>query len=218
MKDQGRETGVAAETGFKLAKSRLDLVPRDIRLPVALRCLDQRGHIPAVLPDLLRDARAAGLRIGHIYLDWEFHGYEPLRFLAGPRLPVIPRLRLNCRPRKRWKHGQRSYVTEHFLMDAKGRGAPLRRRIHVVVRYQVGERFGKHVRQYLICAVFGGLTPTTGNRSPAEDPRPLPPTDRDREFVSGGREGAPENLRPEWPVAAALPRRGSETRERVGHP
>ncbi len=136
----------------------LDIVTRDFRLTVGLRYLDHRGRLAAVLQDLLRDARATGVRIGRLYLDREFYGYEPLRFLAEQHLTVITPLRLGSRQRKRWEHGRRSYVTEHLLKDAKGRGAPLRLRIHVVVRYQKGEKFGKHGCQYLIYAVLGGLS------------------------------------------------------------
>lgn len=135
----------------------LDIVTRNFRLTVALRYLDHRGRLAAVLKDLLRDARAAGVQIGRLYLDREFYGYEPLRYLAEQPLTVITPLRLGSSQRKRWEHGQRSYVAEHWLKDSKGRGAPLHLRIHVVVRYQKGVRFGKHGCQYLIYAVLGGL-------------------------------------------------------------
>ncbi len=136
----------------------LDIVTHGFRLTVALRYLDHRGRLRAALRDVLEDARKAGVRIGRLYLDREFYTYEVLNWLRHEGLTVVVPLRLGSRQRKRWEHGQKSYVSEHTLKDSKGRGAPLPLRIHVVVRYQMGERFGKHGCQYLIYAVLGGLS------------------------------------------------------------
>jgi putative transposase len=130
---------------------------RDPQLPPhrALRYLDHRGRLVAALRDVLRDAEKAGVQIGRLYLDREFYTYEVLAWLSGQGRTVIVPLRLGSRQRKRWEHGQKSYVTEHVLKDSKGRGPPLPLRIHVVVRYQAGKKFGKHGCQYLIYAVLG---------------------------------------------------------------
>jgi putative transposase len=136
----------------------LDIVTHGFRLTVALRYLDHRGRLRAALRDVLGDARKAGVRIGRLYLDREFYTYEVLSWLRHEGLTVIVPLRLGSRQRKRWEHGQKSYVSEHLLKDSKGRGAPLPLRIHVVVRYQMGTRFGKHGCQYLIYAVLGHLS------------------------------------------------------------
>jgi putative transposase len=136
----------------------LDIVTHGFRLTVALRYLDHRGRLRAALRDMLGDAQKAGVRIGRLYLDREFYTYEVLSWLKHEGLTVIVPLRLGSSQRKRWEHGQKSYVGEHLLKDSKGRGAPLPLRIHVVVRYQKGKRFGKHGCQYLIYAVLGGLS------------------------------------------------------------
>lgn len=133
----------------------LALVTHGFRLTVAARYLDHRGRRVAVLRDVLRDAESAGVRIARLYLDREFYTYDVLAWLTGQGRTVIVPLRLGSRQRKRWERGQRSYVTEHTMGDAKGGGPPLPLRIHVVVRYQKGKRFGKHGCQYLIYAVLG---------------------------------------------------------------
>jgi hypothetical protein len=136
----------------------LDLVVHGFRLTVAARYLDHRGRLVAVLRDVLRDAEKAGVQIGRLYLDREFYNYAVLSWLSGQGRTVIVPLRLGSRQRKRWERGQKSYVGEHTLKDSKGRGAPLPLRIHVVVRYQKGQRFGKHGCQYLVYAVLGHLS------------------------------------------------------------
>lgn len=135
----------------------LDLVTHGFRFTVAARYLDHRGRLVAVLRDVLRDASKAGVEIGRLYLDREFYTYEALSWLSGQGLTVIVPLRLGSRQRKKWEHGQKSYVSEHTLKDSKRRGAPLRLRIHVVVRYQMGRRWKKHGCQYLAYAVLGHL-------------------------------------------------------------
>lgn len=135
----------------------LDLVHHGFRLTVAARYLDHRGRLVAVLRDVLQDAEKAGVQVGRLYLDREFYGYEVLSWLSGQGRTVIVPLRLGSRQRKKWEHGQKSYVSEHTLKDSKGRGAPLPLRIHVVVRYQMGRRWKKHGCQYLAYAVLGHL-------------------------------------------------------------
>ena len=133
----------------------LDIVRPGFRFTVAARYLDHRGRLVEVLRNVLRDAEKAGVQIGRLYLDREFYGYAVLSWLSRQGRTVIVPLRLGSRQRKRWEHGQKSYVTEHVLKDSKRRGAPLPLRIHVVVRYQKGKKFGKHGCQYLIYAVIG---------------------------------------------------------------
>jgi hypothetical protein len=64
-------------------------------------------------------------------------------------------MRLGSCQRKKWEHGQRSYITEHTLRDPKGKADPLPLRVHVVVRYQMGKKSDKHGAQYLIYEVIG---------------------------------------------------------------
>ena len=133
----------------------LDIVHHGFRFTVAAHYLDHRGRLLHALRDVLHDAEKAGVQIGRLYLDREFYTYEVLSWLSGQGRTVIVPLRLGTRQRKRWEHGQKSYVTEHVLKDSKKKGAPLSLRIHVVVRYQAGKQFGKHGCQYLIYAVLG---------------------------------------------------------------
>lgn len=133
----------------------LVLVTHGFRLTVAARYLDHRGRLVAVLREVRRDAENAGVQIARLYLDREFYTDDVLAWLTGQGRIVIVPLRLGSRQRTRWEHGPRSYVTEHAMRDAKGGGPPLPLRIHVVVRYQKGRRFGKHGCQYLIYAVLG---------------------------------------------------------------
>ena len=135
----------------------LDIVRHGFRFTVAIHYLDHRGRLVEALRDVLHDAEKAGVQIGRLYLDREFYCYDVLSWLSGQGRTVIVPLRLGSRQRKRWEHGQKSYVTEHVLKDSKGRRAPLPLRIHVVVRYQKGRKFGKHGCQYLIYAVLGHL-------------------------------------------------------------
>ena len=135
----------------------LDIVRHGFRFTVAAHYLDHRGQLVEALKDVLRDAEKAGVEIGRLYLDREFYSYDVLSWLSGQGRTVIVPLRLGSRQRKRWEHGQKSYVTEHVLKDSRGRGAPLPLRIHVLLRYQQGKKFGKHGCQYLIYAVLGHL-------------------------------------------------------------
>ena len=136
----------------------LDIVHRGFRFTVAAHYLDHRGRLLPALRDVLHDAEKTGVQIGRLYLDREFYTYEVLSSLSAQGRTVIVPLRLGSRQRKKWDHGQRSYVTEHSLKDSKGRGPPLPLRIHVVVRYQAGKKFGKHGCQYLIYTVLGHLS------------------------------------------------------------
>ena len=135
----------------------LDLVHHGFRLTVAAHYLDHRGRLVGVLRDVVRDAGKAGVQIGRLYLDREFYTYEVLSWLSAQGRTVIVPLRLGSRQRKRWEHGQKSYVSEHTLKDSKGKGVPLPLRIHVVVRYQKGRKWKKHGCQYLVYAVLGHL-------------------------------------------------------------
>jgi putative transposase len=144
----------------------LDLVVHGFRLTVAARYLDHRGRLVAVLRDVLRDARKAGVQIGRLYLDREFYTYDVLAWLSGEGRTVIVPLRLGSRQRKRWERGQKSYVSEHTLKDSKGKGAPLPLRVHVVVRYQKGRQWKKHGCQYLVYAVLGHLALDARHRVP----------------------------------------------------
>ena len=68
---------------------------------------------------------------------------------------MITPMRLGSGQRKRWERGQHSYVTEHTLRDPRGKGEPLRLRVHVVVRYQAGKKWNRHGAQYLVYQVIG---------------------------------------------------------------
>ncbi len=144
----------------------LDLVVHGFRLTVAARYLDHRGRLVAVLRDVLRDAEKAGVQIGRLYLDREFYTYDVLAWLSGEGRTVIVPLRLGSRQRRKWEHGQKSYVSEHTLKDSKGKGGPLPLRIHVVVRYQKGRQWKKHGCQYLVYAVLGHLALDTRHAVP----------------------------------------------------
>ncbi len=135
----------------------LELVVHGFRFTVAAHYLDHRGRLVEAMRAVLRDAEKAGVQIARLYLDREFYCYDVLEWLSGQGRTVIVPLRLGSRQRKRWEHGKESYVTEHVLKDSKGRGAPLLLRIHVLVRYQKGKKFGKRGCQYLIYAVLGHL-------------------------------------------------------------
>ena len=135
----------------------LDIVRHEFRFTVAAHYLDHRGRLVEALRDVLRDAEKTGVQIGRLYLDREFYCYNVLTWLSGRGRTVIVPLRLGSRQRKKWEHGQKSYVDEHVLKDSKGRGPPLRLRIHVLIRYQKGKKFGRHGCQYLIYAVLGHL-------------------------------------------------------------
>lgn len=133
----------------------LDLLLPNFRFTVALRYLWERDHRQRAVARLLANARQAGVQIRRLYLDREFYEYQTLSWLRAEGYTVITPMRLGSRQRKRWERGRRSYVTEHTLRDPKGKGAPLRLRVHVVVRYQKGQKWARRGAQYLVYEVIG---------------------------------------------------------------
>ncbi|MGI0129514.1 MAG: hypothetical protein ACREEC_05095 [Thermoplasmata archaeon] len=133
----------------------LDLLLPNFRLTVALRYLRERGHRQRAVARLLADARRAGVQVRRIYLDREFYEYDTLSWLKSEGYTVITPMRLGTKQRKRWERGQRSYVTEHTLRSPQRGEPPLVLRVHVVVRYQKGQKWGRHGAQYLVYEVVG---------------------------------------------------------------
>ena len=133
----------------------LDLLLPHFRLTLSVRYLRQRGGRHRAVLRALADARRCGVHIRRLYLDREFYEYATLSRLKADGYTVITPMRLGSRQRERWARGQRSYVTEHSLRDPRGKGEPLHLRVHVVVRYQAGKKWGKHGAQYLVYQVVG---------------------------------------------------------------
>ncbi len=90
------------------------------------------------------------------------HRFASLSILM-PRFRLIASLRFHPRnggtllavEREKWERGQRSYTTAHTLKGPRPGDPPFEATIHVVVRYQMGQKWGKHGCQYLIYAVLG---------------------------------------------------------------
>ena len=133
----------------------LDLLFPHFRLTVSVRFLTERGNRHRAVLRALADARRCGVQVRRLYLDREFYEYATLSRLKADGYTVITPMRLGSGQRKRWERGQRSYVTEHTLRDPRGKGEPLRLRVHVVVRYQAGKKWNKHGAQYLVYQVIG---------------------------------------------------------------
>ncbi len=133
----------------------LDLLLPHFRLTLSVRYLRQRGGRHRAVLRALADARRCGVDVRRLYLDREFYEYATLSCLRADGYTVITPMRLGSRQRERWERGQRSYVTEHLLRDPRGKGEPLRLRVHVVVRYQAGKKWNKHGAQYLVYQVLG---------------------------------------------------------------
>lgn len=133
----------------------LDLLLPNFRLTISVRYLRERGHRRRAVARALADARHCGVQVRRLYLDREFYEYDTLSWLRAEGYTVITPMRLGSRQRKQWERGNRSYVTEHTLRDPKGRSGPLPLRVHVVVRYQKGEKWKKRGAQYLIYEVIG---------------------------------------------------------------
>jgi len=133
----------------------LDLLLPHFRLTLSVRYLRQRGGRHRAVLRALADARRCGVQVRRLYLDREFYEYATLSRLKAADYTVITPMRLGSRQRERWERGTRSYVTEHTLRDPRGVGEPLHLRVHVVVRYQAGKKWGKHGAQYLVYQVIG---------------------------------------------------------------
>jgi putative transposase len=133
----------------------LDLLLPHFRLTVSARFLTERGHRDRAVFRALADARRCGVEVRRLYLDREFYEYATLSRLKAEGYTVITPMRMGSGQRKRWHHGQRSYVTEHTLRDPRGKGEPLHLRVHVVVRYQAGKKWNRHGAQYLVYQVIG---------------------------------------------------------------
>lgn len=88
-------------------------------------------------------------------LDREFHTDVVLAWLTGKGRTFVVHFRLGPRERERWEHVQQSHAGEHTLNDSSRKGPPLRLWIHVVVRYQEGERFARNGGRDLIYAALG---------------------------------------------------------------
>ena len=139
----------------------LDLLLPNFRLTVSVRYLHERGHRRRVVARALADARRCDIQIRRLYLDREFYEHETLSWLKTEGYTVLTPMRLGSRQRKKWERGNRSYVTEHILRDPLGRDEPLHLRVHVIVRYQKGEKWNKRGAQYLIYEVIGHVTDDT---------------------------------------------------------
>ena len=120
-----------------------------------MRYLCERGHRQHTVARLLAEARRTGVQLRRLYLDREFYEYETLSWLKVEVYTVITPMRLGSRKRKKWEHGQHSYVSEPTLRDPKGREAPLSLRFHVVVRYQKGRKWNRRGARYLVYEMIG---------------------------------------------------------------
>jgi putative transposase len=99
----------------------------------------------------------AGGQLRAVFLDRGFYNYAVLSWLKAQGITAVVPLRLGARQRKRWERGQRSYSTTHVLKGPHRGDPPLEVTIHVVVRYQMGRKWGRHGCQYLIYAVVGAI-------------------------------------------------------------
>lgn len=133
----------------------LDLLLPNFRLTVALRYLRERGHRQRAVARALADAQRAGVHVRRLYLDREFYEYDTLSWLKSEGYTVITPMRLGSKQRKAWERGTRSYVTEHTLRSPRRGEPPLRLRVHVVVRYQMGQKWNRRGAQYLVYEVLG---------------------------------------------------------------
>jgi putative transposase len=149
------ETQEARGTHRAYHYATLDLLFPNFRLTVSLRYLRERDHLRRVVVRLLADAHLAGVEIRRLYLDREFYEYDTLSWLKAEGYTVITPMRLGAGQRKRWERGHHSYVTAHKIRDPKRRGPPFRLRVHVVVRYQKGEKWNRRGIQYLVYQVIG---------------------------------------------------------------
>ena len=122
---------------------------------MALYYLCERGHRRRTVARLLADARKAGVQVRRLYLDREFYEYDTLSWLRFEGYTVITPMRLGSKQRKLWERGRHSYVTEHTLRSPRRGEPPLALRVHVVVRYQMGRKWGRHGAQYLVYEVIG---------------------------------------------------------------
>ncbi len=130
------------------------LLPR-FRLIASLRFHPSNGGTLRAVQKALHDFERVGGRLKAVFLDRGFYNYAVLSWLKAQGITAVTPLRLGSRQRKKWERGKRSYSTTHVLKDPRRKGPPLELTIHVVVRYQMGRKWGKHGCQYLIYAVVG---------------------------------------------------------------
>lgn len=127
------------------------------RLIASLRFHPRNGGTLAAVRAALHDFRMAGGTLRAVFLDRGFYNYAVLSWLKAQGIAAVVPLRLGSRQRKRWERGQRSYTATHTLKGPCPGDPPLEVAIHVVVRYQMGKKWGKHGCQYLIYAVLGAI-------------------------------------------------------------
>ena len=127
------------------------------RLIASLRFHPRNGGTLAAVRATLHDFQRAGGQLKAVFLDRGFYNYAVLSWLKAQRITAVVPLRLGSRQRKKWERGQRSYTTTHTLKGPRPDDPPLEVTIHVVVRYQMGRKWGKHGCQYLIYAVLGEM-------------------------------------------------------------
>ena len=136
----------------------LSILRDGFRLVASLRFHPRNGGTLAAVRAALHDFEMVGGQIRAVFLDRGFYNYAVLSWLKAQGLTAVIPLRLGSRQRKRWQHGHRSYTTTHTLKGPRRGDPPLEVRIHVVVRYQMGRKWGKHGCQYLIYAVLGDMS------------------------------------------------------------
>lgn len=135
----------------------LSILRDGFRLVASLRFHPRNGGTLAAVRAALHDFEMVGGRIRAVFLDRGFYNYAVLSWLKALKLTAAIPLRLGSRQRKRWERGKRSYTTTHTLKGPHPGDPPLEVTIHVVVRYQMGKKWGKHGCQYLIYAVLGEM-------------------------------------------------------------
>ena len=133
------------------------LMPR-FRLIASLHFHPRNGGTLLAVQRALHDFEQVGGILKAVFLDRGFYNYAVLSWLKARGITAVVPLRLGSRQRKRWERGKRSYTTTHTLKGPKPGDPSLEVTIHVVVRYQMGRKWGKHGCQYLIYAVVGEMS------------------------------------------------------------
>ena len=132
------------------------LLPR-FRLIASLRFHPSNGGTLRAVQKALHDFERVGGQLRAVFLDRGFYNYAVLSWLKSKGITAVTPVRLGSCQRKKWEHGQRSYSTTHTLKGPRPGAPPLDVTIHIVVRYQMGRKWGKHGCQYLIYAVVGEM-------------------------------------------------------------
>ncbi len=127
------------------------------RLIASLRFHPRNGGTLFAVQKALRDFQMVGGKLRAVFLDRGFYNWAVLSWLKAQGITAAVPLRLGSRQRKKWERGKRSYSTTHTLKGPRPGDPPLELTIHVVVRYQMGKKWGKHGCQYLIYAVLGEM-------------------------------------------------------------